>query len=123
MIFEFRLPLISPHMSVALVECVYAAPGASLKAGDKLLDLRIDLTDTFAQDCPPVSFYRIILRENAVLRECRLGAGSPCKPGDLIAVLSTRGDEPADQPPQRSLRFATAGIVHHPAMWTGNVPR
>jgi hypothetical protein len=122
MIFEFRLPLISPHMSVALIECLYATPGASLKTGDKLLDLRVDLTDTFAQDCPPVSFYRIIMRENAVLREFLVGAGSPCKPADLIAVFSTRADEPKDQPPQRPLRFATAGIVHHPAMWTGDAP-
>jgi hypothetical protein len=120
MIFEFRLPLISPHMTVALIECLYPAPGASLKTGDKLLDLRVDLTSTFKQDCPPVSFYRIIMRENAVLREFLLGAGGSCKPGDLIAVFSTSAVEARDQPAQRPIRFATAGIVHHPAMWTGN---
>jgi hypothetical protein len=121
MIFEFRLPIISPHMSVALVECVYPTPGAALKTGDKLLDLRVDLTGSFAQDCPPISYYRIIMRENAVLRAYVLGAGASCKPGDLIAVLSTGAEEAMDQPPQRIIRFATAGIVHHPAMWTGNV--
>jgi hypothetical protein len=121
MVFEFRLPLISPHMTVALVECLYPSPGTSLKTGDKLMDLRVDLTSTFAQDCPPVSYYRIIMRENAVLREFLLGAGAPCKPGDLIAVLSTQRDESRDQPAQRPIRFATAGIVHHASMWTGNI--
>jgi pyruvate/2-oxoglutarate dehydrogenase complex dihydrolipoamide acyltransferase (E2) component len=120
MIFEFRLPIVSPHMSVALVECVYSTAGSVLKTGDKLLDLRVDLTSSFAQDCPPISYYRIIMRENAVLRAFHLGAGASCKPGDLIAVFSTSGEEAMDQPPQRPIRFATAGIVHHPATWTGN---
>jgi len=108
-------------MSVALMESLYANPGAVLKTGDKLLDLSVDLTSSFSQHCPPISFFRIIMRENAVLRDFRVAAGDSCRAGDLIAILSTSADEATDQPPQRLIRFATAGIVHHPAMWTGSV--
>jgi pyruvate/2-oxoglutarate dehydrogenase complex dihydrolipoamide acyltransferase (E2) component len=121
MIFEFRLPLISPHMSEALIECLYATPGSTLKTGDKLLDLSVNLSDSFSQDCPPISFYRIILREKAVLRAYRLACGESCKVGEVIAVFSTDPDETLDQPAQRGIRLATAGIIHHSGMWTGNV--
>ena len=120
MIFDFRLPLISPHMSEALIECLYAAPGSTLKTGQKLLDLSVDLSSAFAQDCPPVSFFRIVMRENVVLREFRIACGQPCKVGELIAVFSTVADEATDHPAQRGIRFATAGIIHHGGMWTGN---
>jgi hypothetical protein len=107
-------------MSEALIECVYATPGSALKTGNKLLDLSVDLSSAFSQDCPPISFFRIVMRENVVLREFRLARGQPCKVGELIAVFSTDADEAKDQPSQRGVRFATAGIIHHSGMWTGN---
>ncbi len=121
MILEFRLPLISPHMSEARIEVPYAVPGSALKAGDKLLDLSVDLSTSFSQDCPPISFFRIVIREGVVLREFLRTSGETCKVGELIAVFSTTADEPRDQPPQRGIRFATAGIIHHSGMWTGNL--
>jgi len=119
-IFDFKLPLISPHMSTALIECLYASPGSVLKTGSKLLDLSVDLSSAFSQDCPPISFFRIITRENLVLRECRFATGQSCNVGDLIAVFGTTADEALDQPSQRGIRFTTAGIIHHSGMWTGN---
>ena len=122
MILEFKLPLINPHMTEALIECLHASPGSALKTGDKLLDLSVTLGDAFAQDCPPISFFRIIMRENAILRELRQTCGEPCQVGELIALFSTVADEATDQPAQRGIRFATAGIIHHGGMWTGSVP-
>ena len=119
-IFDFRLPLISPHMSEALIECLHATPGSAMKTGDKLLDLSVDLSTNFSQDCPPISFFRIIMRENVVLREFRLACGQSCKVGELIAIFSTTADEAKDQTAQRGIRTATAGIIHHGGMWTGN---
>lgn len=120
MIFDFRLPLITPHMSEALIECLYAAPGSSLKTGSKLLDLSVDLSSAFSQDCAPISFFRIILRENVVLREFRPACGQPCRVGEMIAVFSSFAEEAKEQGAQRGIRFATAGIIHHSGMWTGN---
>ena len=121
MVLEFRLPHVNPHMSKALIECMYAEPGTTLKAGAKLLDLSVDLGDTFLQDCPPISFYRIVMRENVVLRELRVGVGQPCAPGELIAVFSGSASDVVDEPAQRSIRFVTAGIVRHGGMWTENI--
>jgi hypothetical protein len=120
MIFEFKLPLISPHMIEARIESLYATPGEVLKNGAKLFDLSVDLSNNFSQDCPPISFFRIILRENAVLREIRPAVGQLCPAGELIALFSTTADENISQPPARGVRFATAGIVHHAGMWTGS---
>jgi len=122
MIFEFKLPLITPHMSMAVIECFHAASGTSLKAGSKLLDLSVDLSSSFSQDCPPISFFRIIVRENAILREFLVVRGQACPEGELIAVFSTVADEAIDQPVSRGIRLATAGIFHHDGMWTGSVP-
>jgi hypothetical protein len=108
-------------MTEARVEYLYPAAGSVLKTGDKLLDVSIDLSSAFSQDCPPITFYRIILRENAVLRKLVPAQGQCCKVGELIAVFTTVPDEAADQPAQRGVRFATAGIMHHSGMWTGKV--
>jgi hypothetical protein len=120
MTLEFRLPTISPHMAEARIECIHAAPGAVLKAGSKLLDLSVDLSGNFSQDCPPISYFRIIVREAVVLREFALTVGQPCRIGGLIAVFSTTPDEALDSSSPRDIRFATAGIIHHAGMWTGN---
>ncbi len=103
------------------MEYLHPAAGTVLKTGDKLLDLSIDLSSAFSQDCPPISFFRIIVRENAVLRELLPAPGQCCKVGELIAVFTTLPDEAADPPAQRGVRFATAGIMHHSGMWTGKV--
>jgi hypothetical protein len=108
-------------MTEALIECVHVAPGTAMRSGDKLLDLSVDLSSAFSQDCPPISFYRVVVRENVVLREFLPVRGQSCKVGDLIALFSTTADETKDQPAQRGIRSATAGIVHHSGLWTGNV--
>lgn len=120
MIFEFRLPLISPHMSEGLIECLYTTPGSALKPGDKLLDLSVNLSNNFAQDCPPISFYRVVIREKLFLREIRVARGQSCKVNEVIAVFSNEAEEPLDQPAQRGIRCATVGIIHHPGLWTWN---
>lgn len=123
MFFDLSLPQISPQMPEAVIECLHAAPGSALKSGDRLLDLSVDLSSSFAQDCPPISYFRIIVRESVVLRELHVARGQACKAGELIAVFSTAADESKNQPAQRGIRFATAGILHHSGMWTGNHPR
>jgi pyruvate/2-oxoglutarate dehydrogenase complex dihydrolipoamide acyltransferase (E2) component len=120
MITEFKLPLISPHMAEALIECFHAQPCSALKPGDKLLDLSVHLGANFAQDCPPISFYRVVIREKIILRQYRVAQGQTCKVGDVIAVFSTSPDESLDDPPQREVRIATAGIIHHAGMRTWN---
>jgi hypothetical protein len=120
MIFEFRLAAIVPQMSAAVVECIHSEVGAPLKVGHKLLDLSVDLSSAFAQECPPVSFFRMVLREPAWLRRLDVVLGQSCQLGELMALFSSEKTEDLDQASQRPVRTTVAGIVHHEGMWTGN---
>jgi len=115
MVLELALTRMNPYMSSCTVECVFAEPGTALTAGTKLLDVSVDLGDDFSQQCPPISFYRVVIREKAVLRELRVPPGEACGVGDVIAVFSTTPDEPLG-PAQRALRIATANIIPHDGM-------
>jgi hypothetical protein len=120
MIYEFKLPLIVTQMTGANVECLHAKVGDGLKMGSKLLDLSVDLSSAFAQECPPISFFRVVLREPVWLRKFALAPGNFTQLGDEIAVFSTTPDEDLDQPAARVVRTMVAGIVHHDGMWTGS---
>jgi hypothetical protein len=119
MIYEFRLPAIVAQMSGATIETVYAKRGEALKMGSKLIDISVDLSSAFSQECPPVSFFRVVMREAGVLRSLDLKPGQFCQLDELLAVFSTTPDEPLDGPPARQARTTVAGIVHHEDMWTG----
>lgn len=116
MIYEFRLPVIVPQMSGATVECVYADAGDSLRMGGKLLDLSVDLSSAFAQECPPVSYYRLVLREPVYLRQLDVGPGQYSASSDRIALFSTDPEEPLDQDVARQVRCTVAGILRHDGM-------
>lgn len=118
MIYAFRLPTINPHMSGARIECLYAQPGDALKMGSKLLDLGVDLSSAFAQECPPVSYFRVVLREPVILREFKVQLGEYCEVGQLIALFSTTTDEDLNAESARDIRTATAGIIHHDGLWS-----
>jgi hypothetical protein len=120
MIYEFRLPLIVAQMAGATVEFVHAKPGETLKMGSKLLDLSIDLSSAFAQECPPISFHRVVMREAACLRKIDLAPGQFFQPDGVLAVFSTDPNEDLQQPATRNIRTTVAGIVHHEDMWTGS---
>ena len=120
MIYEFRLPLIVNQMTGATLECLYAKSGDSLRMGSKLFDLSIDLGSVFAQQCPPISFFRVVVREAAWLRKLDLVPGAFSELDEALAIFSTSPDEDIDQPAARAIRTAVAGIVHHDGMWTGS---
>ncbi len=90
-----------------------------MRAGDRILDLSVDLGSTFAQDCPPISYYRMVLRENLWLRTLAVTAGTNWEITQPIAIFSTEPDEPVEGSIGRPVRSAVAGIVYHPGMWSG----
>jgi hypothetical protein len=122
LLYDLRIPKINPHMSGALIECIYAVSGTPMRAGDKILDLSIDLGQAFAQECPPISYYRLVLRENLWLRRLEVTAGVSWDTARPLAIFSSDPDEPTDATPGRTVRSAVAGIVYHTGMWSGNAP-
>jgi hypothetical protein len=119
MLYEFKLTSLIPQMSGATVECVYAGPGDALRMGSKLMDVSVDLSSAFAQECPPVSYYRLVLRETVFLRQIDVAPGQHCALGERLALFSTEPDESLDQDVDRQVRCTVAGIIHHDGMWTG----
>jgi hypothetical protein len=119
MIYEFRLQPIVAQMGGATIEQLHARPGDAVKMGSKLFDLSVDLGSAFAQECPPISYYRVVLREAAYLRKLDLVPGQFCQLDEVMAVFSTDPDEDLDQPATRIVRTTVAGIVHNDTMWTG----
>jgi hypothetical protein len=122
LLLTLTLPRINPHMTTAVVKRIYATEGASLSPGAKLLDLSIDLSAAFPQDCPPISYYRLTLRERVWLRRLDVAPGDERKVGAAFARFSTEPNEPFDKEPVRSVRVITAGIIYHSDLWAGHGP-
>ncbi len=106
-------------MSSALIEKIYVSEGAELTSGSKILDFSIDLSSAFSQNCPPISYYRIVAREKVQVRQLLKAAGEYGVLDEPIALFSHDAAEPLGEVVARALRVMTAGIVHHEEMWSG----
>jgi hypothetical protein len=83
-----------------------------LRSGAKLLDLAVDLSAEFPQDCPPISYFRVILREPAVVRQLSVETGQDCEIGTELCLLTAGPDEPIDGQPTRDVRAVAVGIIY-----------
>jgi hypothetical protein len=119
LLVELKMPEFNAQMTGARVECVYCEAGLPLAVGSKLVDVSVNLSIAFAQNCPPISYYRLVLREPLWLRTLLIAPGDLCPAGAPMALLSTEPDEPLDGPPARAARCMTAGIIYHDGMWSG----
>lgn len=111
MLLDLTLPRISEHMTSALVRTIYAEVGTALPLGAKLLDLRVDLSAVMPQDCPPISMYRIALRDRVWLRKLAVAPGDDIAVGALMGLFSTDPEESLDGDAARSVRVTIAGIL------------
>lgn len=107
-------------MKSARIEALYVTIGEQLLSGSKVLDMSVDLSNVFAQNCPPISYHRVVLREKLWVRKLLIQPGSYCNPDDCIALLSSEPTEALDQAIARPARIMVAGIVYHPEMWSGS---
>jgi hypothetical protein len=119
LLYSLAIPKLTDHPAAIRLESRYPQPGAQLPIGAKLADISMDLSSIVAQNCPPISFHRIVLREKFFLRAWLFEPGQLCPQGACIAILSDTEDEPADAAIARPARIMTAGITYHPGMWMG----
>jgi hypothetical protein len=108
---EFALSAIVLQMAQAKVLRLLAREGERLGIGAGLLELEVDLSNLVSHDCPPVSHYRIVLREAAYLRRWAVSVGEIVPVGGLIAQLSHALDEAIDEGDMRRVRVNVAGII------------
>jgi hypothetical protein len=115
LLLNLIVPRINDYMTTAIVEAVHAREGDKLDVGVKLIDLTVDLSAAAPHDCPPISHYRLIVRERAWLRRVEASRGDERSLGAPLALLSTDPDEPLDAPIGREARLAIATILYQPA--------
>jgi hypothetical protein len=118
--FEWKLPELVNGMTGATLECAYVREGEAVAAGTKVFDISVDLSSAFAQECPPISYFRVIVREAVAIRRLMFAPGQNIGVGDLVALFSSTLDQDLTAPVERQVRIATAGIMHHDAMWSGS---
>lgn len=111
MVLICRLPLLLPGMTTAVTEAVHAPIGAAMAPGHKLLDLRVDLSGSVAHDCPPVSYFRLVMRERAWLRRLTVAPGKEVALNTALAWFTTTAEEAAEGEPERAARIAWGGIL------------
>lgn len=119
MLLTLALPRINEYMTSARIEVVHADVGAALVTGAKFIDLTIDLSAIAEQDCPPVSHFRLAVRDRVWLRRLQVARGDMIEVGVPIAWFTTDADEPLDVAPSRSVRIAIAGILAPAEGWPG----
>lgn len=115
MLLNLIVPRINDYMTDAIVEWIYPAEGQRLDIGAKLLDMTVDLSAAAPHDCPPISHYRIVLRERVWLRRLAVSRGQTASVAAPIASFTTEPDEPIEAVSSRPIRTATAAILHQPA--------
>jgi hypothetical protein len=117
LLLTLTLPRLNDLMTAAVVEAIHAAPGTVLATGAKLMDVSVDLSAVAAHDCPPISYFRIVLREPATLRRLEVGVGDVVPASALVAQFSTQPDESLDGAPARQVRVTVAGILSAADDW------
>jgi hypothetical protein len=115
LLLNLIVPRINDYMATAIVEKVYAADGQDLGIGAKLIDITVDLSAAAPHDCPPISHYRLVLREPARLRSVVVKRGDEPAVGAPLALFTTEPDEPLDAGDGRPLRVTVAAILSQPA--------
>jgi pyruvate/2-oxoglutarate dehydrogenase complex dihydrolipoamide acyltransferase (E2) component len=105
------LPRINQYMTVGTIKKIHAAEGEFLSPGAKLLDLLVDLSSIAPHDCPPISLYRVSMRDRAWLRQLAVSPGDTVAVGTDLARFTTEPGEPLTGVPARQTRITIAGII------------
>ena len=117
MLLTLTLPRIHDLMTAATIEAVYARAGDALAIGAKLCDLTVDLSAVAAQDCPPISHFRLVLRERLWVRDVAAVPASEVVVGATLMRFTTTPDETLDGASAREVRVSIAGILAQVEAW------
>jgi pyruvate/2-oxoglutarate dehydrogenase complex dihydrolipoamide acyltransferase (E2) component len=122
LLLNLTLPQIVPVMTSGVIEAIHADVGTNMKSGSKLVDVSVDLSAVAPQDCPPVSLYRLVVRDRLWLRSLAVARGDEIPVGAPLAQFTTEADEPLDVAPARQPRITIAGIVFPADAWSSRRP-
>jgi hypothetical protein len=109
--FDFRLPAIVPEMTDGKIYSILAKEGMQILVGGALLEITVDLSNIVAHDCPPISHYRVFLREGAWLRKLQVKQDDIAPVGAILAILTTTANESLEDRAKRPIRVSVAGVL------------
>ena len=114
MILSLVMPRIGAQIQRASIHKIIANPGDELRPGTPLLEIRVDIGSAKSQDCPPLSFFRVIATERAHLRSLSVALGGLMEVGAPLGLASTDRDESVDGQARRALRLISVAIQIDP---------
>lgn len=114
MIFSLAMPRAGAEMQQGTIHKLIAKPGDALKPGTPILEVRVDLGASKAQDCPPLFFFRLIATERGVLRTLQVAQGQLVDVGATLGVVSSTADEDATATPTRAVRTTSVAVQVDP---------
>lgn len=104
MILSVSLPRAGERMRRGVIHRLLARPGEPLRPGSPLLEVKVDLGEAQAQDCPPVYYFRLVSTERAHLRALHVAERAVVEVGADLGVATSTPGESADGAPGRPLR-------------------
>jgi hypothetical protein len=107
----------SPEAAIAIVK-FHVAEGDAVRPGSPLFDVRVQLTEGIAWDCPPISHYRVLSSEQAWVRHVAVARNVDTAIGTTVMMLSTEVGESLEAAATRVLRTATVSILQDPDWWS-----
>ena len=109
--FDFKLPAIVPEMTDGKIYSILSQEGTQIRVGGALLEIAVDLSNIVPHDCPPISLYRVFLREVAWLRKLQVKQNDIASVGTILAILTTTASEPLGERAERTIRVSVAGVL------------
>ena len=76
MILSLNMPRLGDPVIHGLIDKIHVSEGCRIEAGSKLFDIRVDLSAVAPQDCPPVSYFRMVSREGGWVRRLTCASGA-----------------------------------------------
>ena len=116
MLLELVLPPFVGTAETVRVDVVNFAVGDHLPRNARLIDFTAGLNDAATHDCPPITTYRVTLSETGWVRQVNVAVGQTVGAGDVLALISTSGDEPIAGASERRCRITAAAILQ-PMAW------
>jgi hypothetical protein len=113
-ILSLSLPRVGEQMRCGTIHRVIARAGDALRPGTALLEVRVDLSASKAQDCPPMFHFRLIATERAYLRTLSVAPGDVLDVGAPLGLATSSPEESCEAAAARGLRTTSVAIQVDP---------
>ena len=114
MILSLVLPRMGEISRPGTVRRVMASTGDALRPGTPLMEVRVDLDEANARDCPAVIIYRLIATEHAYLRTLLVSPGEVIDGSASFGLATTTPEEALQARAVRALRTTSVSVMVDP---------